>query len=55
MARRIGLDVSGVSFPGHFLLRTADEPPVMIDPFYGSILTREDCAELLQQAAESPR
>lgn len=50
VARRIGLDVSGVSFPGHFLLRTADEPPVMIDPFYGSILTREDCEELLHQA-----
>jgi regulator of sirC expression with transglutaminase-like and TPR domain len=50
VARRIGLEVSGVSFPGHFLLRTADEPPVMIDPFYGSILTREDCADLLQQA-----
>ncbi len=50
VARRIGLDVGGVSFPGHFLLRTADEPPVLIDPFSGSILTREACEELLRQA-----
>ncbi len=50
VARRIGLDVHGVSFPGHFLLRTTDEPPALINPFYGSILTREDCEELLQQA-----
>ncbi len=50
VARRIGLDVRGVSFPAHFLLRTMDEPPVLIDPFYGSILTREDCEELLKQA-----
>ncbi len=50
VARRIGLDVRGVSFPGHFLLRTMDEPPVLIDPFHGSILEREDCEKLLQQA-----
>ena len=50
VARRIGLDLRGVNFPGHFLLRTADEPPVLIDPFRGSILTREDCERLLQQA-----
>ena len=50
VARRIGLDLRGVSFPGHFLLRTADEPPVLIDPFRGCILTREDCERLLQQA-----
>ena len=50
VTRRIGLDIRGVSFPAHFLLRTTEEPPVLIDPFYGSILTREDCEELLQQA-----
>ena len=50
VARRIGLNVCGVNFPGHFLLRTTGEPPVLIDPFYGSVLTREDCEERLQQA-----
>ena len=33
-ARRCGLDVAGVDFPGHFLLRIeTDEGPLALDPF----------------------
>lgn len=49
VARRAGLDLRGVSFPGHFLVRTADESPTLLDPFEGRTLERADCAQLLRQ------
>jgi regulator of sirC expression with transglutaminase-like and TPR domain len=57
VARRAGLRVAGVNFPGHFLLRAPDGPPrqegsdfVIIDPFHGGALLSEiDCRELLRQ------
>jgi regulator of sirC expression with transglutaminase-like and TPR domain len=56
VARRAGLRVDGVNFPGHFLLRvresvrtdTADA--VIIDPFHGgAVLSEFDCRQLLRQ------
>lgn len=57
VARRAGLRVAGVNFPGHFLLRASDSLPrqegsdfVIIDPFHGGALLSEvDCRELLRQ------
>lgn len=56
VARRAGLRVTGVNFPGHFLLRVSDDGPpvdpefVIIDPFHGGALLSEvDCRELLRQ------
>jgi regulator of sirC expression with transglutaminase-like and TPR domain len=57
VARRAGLRVDGVNFPGHFLLRagqpTAAEPgsdAVIIDPFHGGAqLSSYDCRQLLRQ------
>ena len=57
VARRAGLRVAGVNFPGHFLLRASDNAPrqegsdfVIIDPFHGGALLSEvDCRELLRQ------
>jgi regulator of sirC expression with transglutaminase-like and TPR domain len=50
VARRRGLPVMGVGFPGHFLVkyRTGlDE--ILLDPYNrGGILTRHDCKELLK-------
>lgn len=57
VARRAGLDVTGINFPGHFLLRAggplgplsplADE--LIIDPFHGGALLSEfDCRQLLR-------
>jgi regulator of sirC expression with transglutaminase-like and TPR domain len=57
VARRAGLRVNGVNFPGHFLLCAPDEDgalapgePLIIDPFHGGALLSEvDCRELLRQ------
>ena len=56
VARRAGLRVDGVNFPGHFLLRAGrDSAPsgtdvVIIDPFHGGAqLSSYDCRQLLRQ------
>jgi regulator of sirC expression with transglutaminase-like and TPR domain len=50
VARRIGLPLCGVSFPGHFLVRSVEEPGAILDPFYGRVLTLDDCEEKLREA-----
>jgi regulator of sirC expression with transglutaminase-like and TPR domain len=47
---RIGLPVVGVGFPGHFLVRWLGEREALIDPFYGKVITREQCAEKLRSS-----
>jgi regulator of sirC expression with transglutaminase-like and TPR domain len=57
VARRAGLRVVGVNFPGHFLLRAPlASPPrisddiLIVDPFHkGAFLSEIDCRELLRQ------
>jgi regulator of sirC expression with transglutaminase-like and TPR domain len=59
VARRAGIRVSGVNFPGHFLLRvpveldgtsSVEEQYLIIDPFHGGArLSEIDCRELLRQ------
>jgi regulator of sirC expression with transglutaminase-like and TPR domain len=57
VARRAGLPVDGINFPGHFLLRAraiqggaGDPQVVIIDPFHGGALLSEyDCRQLLRQ------
>ena len=58
VARRAGVRVDGVNFPGHFLLRfplgAEDEPgsAVFVDPFHGgSTLSEGDCRSLLRRHA----
>ncbi len=47
LANRIGLRMWGVSFPGHFLLATADADHPFVDPFNGGAsLTLSDCIDL---------
>ena len=56
VARRAGLAVEGVNFPGHFLMRclpdaddSGDTEPLVLDPFHGgAILSDSDCARLLR-------
>ena len=45
---RIGLPVVGVGFPGHFLVRWMGEREALIDPFFGKLITREQCAAKLR-------
>lgn len=49
VARRLSVPLSGVSFPGHFLLRAGrpEEPPLFLDPFSAHALSPEDLRELL--------
>ncbi len=50
VARRLGLRACGIGFPGHFLVKALDDGEVLVDPFHGSIATREDCEQLLREA-----
>lgn len=44
VAQRLGLPVYGVGFPGHFLVKYAAESEIIIDPFFGAIITADECA-----------
>jgi regulator of sirC expression with transglutaminase-like and TPR domain len=47
VARRAGIDIDGVNFPGHFLMRCA---PMILDPFHrGARLSEHDCRRLLER------
>jgi len=48
VARRLGLDARGVSFPGHFLAKVVGENEIVVDAFRGRILTPDDCAAQLR-------
>jgi regulator of sirC expression with transglutaminase-like and TPR domain len=56
VARRAGLEVDGINFPGHFLVRCADAERgargLIIDPFHeGTLLSEHDCRALLERHA----
>lgn len=53
IARRLGLEAAGVGFPGHFLARVEADggAEVIVDPFFGRILSERDCAGLLRHVA----
>jgi regulator of sirC expression with transglutaminase-like and TPR domain len=47
VARRAGIHIDGVNFPGHFLMRCA---PLILDPFHrGARLSEHDCRRLLER------
>jgi regulator of sirC expression with transglutaminase-like and TPR domain len=50
VGRRAGVPLEGVGFPGHFLLRLARQPQVLVDPFDGGrLLTTADCEKMLER------
>lgn len=52
VARRVGVQLSGVGMPGHFLLKhyAEDDQEILIDCFNrGDILTRQDCQSRLDE------
>jgi len=50
VGRRLGVPLSGVGFPGHFLISYPSAPAVFIDPFApGRLMTTRDCAQILEQ------
>ncbi|MES2832787.1 MAG: SirB1 family protein [Pseudomonadota bacterium] len=49
LAYQIGLQVRGISFPGHFLMRlTVRSGDIILDPFNGSSLSREELEARLE-------
>jgi len=50
VGRRIGLNLQGLSFPGHFLVKTeTDEGDIVLDPFLGgAVLSEEDLLQRLR-------
>lgn len=55
IARQLGLEAYGVGFPGHFLAKVVglgeSAQELIVDPFFGQVLTVEDCMERLRAAA----
>jgi regulator of sirC expression with transglutaminase-like and TPR domain len=47
VARRAGVAVDGVGFPGHFLVKHGGRDPVLVDAFFQTVLTREECQRRL--------
>jgi len=49
VGRRQGLDVVGVGFPGHFLVKVCGtEEDIIVDPFFGTLMTLDACRERLK-------
>lgn len=49
LATHIGLEVKGVSFPGHFLMKLSiPAGEIILDPFNGASLSREELEERLE-------
>jgi regulator of sirC expression with transglutaminase-like and TPR domain len=49
LAHQIGLQVEGISFPGHFLMKLSIQSgDIILDPFTGSSLSREALVERLE-------
>jgi regulator of sirC expression with transglutaminase-like and TPR domain len=49
LAQQLGLEVKGVSFPGHFLMKmSVQSGEIILDPFNGTSLSREELEERLE-------
>lgn len=54
-AHQIGLPIRGVSFPGHFLMKlTVPSGEIILDPFNGSSLSREELEARLESYVPAP-
>ncbi len=52
LGQRLGIPVSGINFPNHFLVRYGGNPyQLIVDPLTGRILSEADCGTLLKQTA----
>jgi regulator of sirC expression with transglutaminase-like and TPR domain len=48
VARRAGLVVHGIGFPGHFLAKYQGTSEIVFDPYFGVVLNEGQCATRLQ-------
>ena len=52
VGRRAGLEVDGIGLPGHFIVRARETDAleaILVDPFHGKTLEREDCQDRLDE------
>lgn len=55
VGRRVGVPLVGVGLPGHFVVKHAAVPPVLLDPFGGGRqLDLDECAELVGRVYGQP-
>jgi regulator of sirC expression with transglutaminase-like and TPR domain len=54
VGRRLGIELAGVSMPGHFLVRLQGEPAVLLDPYAGGRLLSESECEERFRAVQGP-
>lgn len=54
VGRRIGVPLSGVSMPGHFLVRDKVDPEVFVDPFAGGAVLDRRAAQLRFHGVHGP-
>ncbi|HLU39509.1 MAG TPA: transglutaminase-like domain-containing protein, partial [Planctomycetota bacterium] len=55
VGRRVGLQLSGLRMPDHFLVRVHGTRPVLLDPFHGGrTITKVDCIRYLRSAGYAP-
>ena len=55
LAQQIGLEVKGISFPGHFLMKlSVQSGDIILDPFNGASLSREELEERLEPYVTRP-
>jgi regulator of sirC expression with transglutaminase-like and TPR domain len=54
LGRRLGVPLSGVSMPGHFLVRDKVDPDVFVDPFAGGLLLDEAGCRLRFHGVHGP-
>ncbi len=47
VSRRLGIGLVGLNAPGHFLLQSADQPELVVDPFSGDLLSEIETRLLL--------
>jgi regulator of sirC expression with transglutaminase-like and TPR domain len=53
VAKRLGIELTGVNFPGHFLLRFEGQETVFLDPFDPTqLMCAGDCRQLLDRMSE---
>jgi regulator of sirC expression with transglutaminase-like and TPR domain len=56
VGRRIGVPLVGVGLPGHFIVRSATDSDVFVDPFGGgALLGRAGCIELYRAVMSTTR
>lgn len=48
VGRRVGVELVGIGMPGHFLVRSAHDSEVFLDPFRGVLVDRDGCRALFE-------